>query len=152
MRLLLIYAAACTAFFAVCDASGLPLQSKVHERRGDVPVPPPVPLGYHPQSGPFIVHLSDDGQIDIGQFGVIAQAVRNWSGPNLQAFSICFRSATPDGDWQLASRSLKIVATELKARGALIVVEPDGLLCDAGSPRSTQSHGSYVTIMGVFRA
>ena len=137
---------------AGCAVSETPLRGATLAMAEQLRRPPPPPANVDPQSGPFIVHLSGHGRIERGQIGVIANAVRQWSGERLQAFSICFQSERPAVDWGAASRALEEVAAELKARGAVVVVQPSGLRCDPTSPRSTQRQGSYVTIIGVVRA
>ena len=115
-----------------------------------MPPPPPPPAIYDPVAGPFIVRLNEKEEIGGDQYGVIANAMRNWSGPTLQAFTICFRSSNEHVDWTAVFKALKIVSRELKARGAQIVVMPSGGLCAPSSPRPNWK-GPYVEIMGVVR-
>ena len=115
-----------------------------------LPVPPPPLANYDPQPGAFIVALNDAGQVGREYFGVIANAVRAWSGPKLQAFMICFRSQRESLDRDVAVQALDAVARELKARNARVVVMPSGRLC--GSPYAgSRQLGPHVEIMGVVR-
>lgn len=111
------------------------------------PPPPPSVQIYDPQSGPFIVRLDSNGQIQEGQDGVIANALRMWSGDHLQAFVICFRSAKTTMSYSASEKAITTVARALKAKGARIVVTPNGGGCgSAYQPRWT---GAYVEIEGV---
>ena len=111
------------------------------------PPPPPPPVIYDPQPGPFIVRLDDAGRLDENQYRVIANAVRNWSGSSLQAFSICFHQGVHPIDWRSASNAMDVVTRELKAQQARVIVSPSGASC--GSASVSVVPGSYVEIIGV---
>lgn len=125
-------------------------QSKPRPPHQGLPPPRPVlpPTVYDPQPGPFIVRLDHYGRIDNGQEGVIANAVRSWSGNGLQAFQICLRSEHDAMSPKNASSALSAVAHGLRQSEAKIVVMPSGGLCGSSAPVSTRG-GSYIVIMGV---
>ncbi|RZF60800.1 hypothetical protein EWE75_21055 [Sphingomonas populi] len=110
----------------------------------------PPPAIYDPQAGPFIVQLNDQGRVGDEQRGVIANALKLWSGPALQAFVICFRSQHEPVDWTVAHGALEAVSGQLKAQGAAVVVMPSGGLCDPWLPRPAWK-GAHVEIMGLVR-
>ena len=127
--------------FVVIPAADAAVQQKTPP-----PPPPPVQI-YYPQSGPFIVRVDSDGHIQEGQNGVVANAVRMWSGDYLQAFVICFRSSETTMPYDASESAITTVARALKAHGARIVVTPNGGRCgSAYQPRWT---GAYVEIEGV---
>ncbi|GGB24961.1 hypothetical protein GCM10011380_13170 [Sphingomonas metalli] len=116
---------------------------------GVPPTPPPPPEIYDPQSGPFIVRMTPDGEIDEQSRGVAENAVRQWTDLNLQRFIICYRSASQGRDYSGGIRSLESVARELKAHGAIEVVMPDGGPCSDDVPRPTSWNADHVVILGV---
>ena len=112
-------------------------------------VPPPPPPTYHPTPGPFLAYVDEQGVPE--DRGVITNALQQWGGPKLAAFSICFRPNTAPVDWKLSLQALTSVSQELKAQGASVVVIEARRVCTAplagpvaGKPR--------IEISGVIRS
>lgn len=123
--------------------------SRSRERPATMRIPPPSPPEVDPQHGPFIVHLDEQGNISPEQSAVIANAVRMWAVPGLEAFSVCYGRGPLAAENVDTYGAVKRVAVALKARGALVVVMPNGGLCDPAAPQPVRQRGHYVTIMGV---
>ena len=122
-------------------------QDAERQQRLDQPFPHPQTRHYIP--GPFIVRLNEDMAVKQDQYGVIANAIDSWSERPSPAFLICFRSP-PDGKWKDgAFEALRAASYELKARGAAVVVWPNGSTCSS-SYAFSEGDGSHVEIMGVF--
>jgi hypothetical protein len=135
-------------FAAVAHGQSTPF-SRSREQPATIRTPPPPRPEVDPQPGPFIVHLDEQGNVAPEQFAVIANAVRVWAVPGLEAFSVCYGRGPLAAERVDTHGAVKSVAVALQARGALVVVMPNGGLCDPAAPQPVRQSGHYVTIMGV---
>jgi hypothetical protein len=149
MKAILIVSVTLAAIVIIPSGAGSQTKTEPSQPKRFAPTPP-VPATYDPQSGPFIVRLNAQGEVGAEQYGVIANAVKSWSGTNLQAFVICFRSQHDPVVWGTAFKALSTVAHELKVHGAKAVVMSNGGLCSSSSTPPTW-RGPHVEIEGVVR-
>ena len=148
MRTVLAYVALSSSLIGILACAATSAVPGAPKQKGSVERPPVREI-YDPQDGPFIVRLNSHDEIDQETFGVIANAVRMWSGPGLQAFVICFRAQQRPVAWNASDKALKVVAHELKVKSAQVVVMPNGGLCH--SSYRPDWPGPYVEITGVIR-
>lgn len=111
-------------------------------------VPPPPAPTYDPMPGPYLVGVDEQGALK--DLGVAANAIRSWGGPKLSAFSLCFQPASGPVNWTLALAALRNVSVELKARGALVVIQAERL-CPS-PPNASMMGKPHVEIKGVIRS
>lgn len=134
-------------FIAVCCAhASLGAQPSSSQKQRKAP-PPPAP-NYDPVPGPFLAVVDEQGALE--DVGVVTNALGQWAGPRLAAFSLCFQPAAKPTNWTIALNALDNVSRELKTQGAAVVVVHAPLLC-ATSPATSVAGKPHVEILGVLR-